>query len=216
MLANDESKFRSLIEALCAAFGRDPSKATFTAYWIGLEQLEITDVVRAVEKAIKTSKHMPSVADIRSMAGVMSDETRAMHAWQAVQSAMREHGTYESIRFDDPIIHAAIRSMGGWTWLGEQEDDWAHNWGRRTFILTYKAFMDTGISAEQAEYLPGLHEAENIISAPPGHITPVIDVKTDLPALPARMVRNKLASKENPLALVDALVKSKTIDRGQP
>ena len=39
---------------------------------------------------------------------------RAMLAWGKVLGAIQSAGSYTDVCFDDPIIHAVIRDMGGW------------------------------------------------------------------------------------------------------
>lgn len=59
---------------------------------------------------------MPKPADIiRHIDG--DSENNAYKAWSKVESAIQHIGSYETIIFDDPIIHCVIVDMGGWTKL---------------------------------------------------------------------------------------------------
>lgn len=48
-------------------------------------------------------------------------EARATPAWVKVRMAIREHGAYASIQFDDPVIHSCVEAMGGWPFLCDTE-----------------------------------------------------------------------------------------------
>lgn len=55
----------------------------------------------------------PKPADIiRFLEG--SAQTRALQAWSLVERAIREIGAYQSLAFEDCLIHAVIEEMGGW------------------------------------------------------------------------------------------------------
>jgi hypothetical protein len=47
-------------------------------------------------------------------------ETRALQAWSRVQQIMRDVGSYDSLVFDDAILHRVVEDMGGWIRLSEK------------------------------------------------------------------------------------------------
>jgi hypothetical protein len=59
---------------------------------------------------------MPKPADIVRMIDG-SNENQALTAWHKVLYAIQHIGAYESVKFDDPLIHLVINGMGGWTTL---------------------------------------------------------------------------------------------------
>jgi len=64
---------------------------------------------------------MPKPADL--MRCLAEDaEQRALTAWLKVSDAIRRVGSYSSVAFDDPIIHAVIASQGGWIKLCSTPD----------------------------------------------------------------------------------------------
>lgn len=107
---------------------------------------------------------LPSIAEIRERAlGVadrpISADERALVAWNCVLDAVARVGGYETVQFDDPVIHAAINAIagqGGWSALCDEESEKLRTWKRKEFIETYKAFLVTGIRPESHKPLYGL------------------------------------------------------------
>lgn len=60
---------------------------------------------------------MSSVAELREFCGVASGrinvKDRPLLAWQAVLEAISKVGAYVSPDFDDSVINATIRQLGG-------------------------------------------------------------------------------------------------------
>ena len=95
------------------AFGVTSSKNKIMLYFNALEDFEIEQVVNAVGLAIKTLKFYPKIAEIRELIeGQIED--RAAIAWYTVIEATKVYGQYNSIRFDDLLIHWIVERMGGW------------------------------------------------------------------------------------------------------
>ena len=74
MEANDRPPFVGVIETLAAGFGKPVDEALLDAYWMGLEDLPLPAVMRACARAIKESRFMPVVADLRNMMSVRCPE----------------------------------------------------------------------------------------------------------------------------------------------
>lgn len=104
----------------------------------------------AVELALRRynrecSDH-PTPASVRRYAGAagLTDEQRAQAAWRVVRSTILKYGAYYAINFDDQIIHAAIRAIGGWASLcGTQLDEM--QWKQRDFLAAYVNVARSGI-----------------------------------------------------------------------
>ena len=85
-------------------------------YWQALKRFELIDVQAALEAHINnpdSGQFFPKPADVvRFIEG--SGETKALQAWAKVEKAIVQVGGYQTIVFDDPLIHAVIEDMGGW------------------------------------------------------------------------------------------------------
>lgn len=104
----------------------------------------------AVELALRRynrecSDH-PTPASVRRYAGAagLTDEQRAMAAWRVVRSTILRYGAYYAINFDDPIIHAAIRAIGGWSQLCATPTE-EFQWKAKEFVAAYVNVARSGI-----------------------------------------------------------------------
>jgi hypothetical protein len=85
-----------------------------------------------------------------------------MQAWSVVDKAVRMVGPYQSVVFDDPIIHRTLDDMGGWIKLcntGREED---YKFQGIEFARRYRAYVISGgVGADYPRYLIGMAECEN-------------------------------------------------------
>ena len=97
----------------------------------------------------------PTPAGVRRYAGAagLNDEQRAQVSWRIVRSSVLRYGAYYAISFDDPIIHAAIRAIGGWANLCSTPHD-EMQWRAKAFCEAYVSVARSGIG--EFEPLPGL------------------------------------------------------------
>jgi hypothetical protein len=149
------------VGALCEAFGRTPTQATYEAYRIGLAGVDDAGLERAVGCALRTRKFMPAPVELRELAGEVPPQTRAMVAWEVVRRSMHAAGEYRSVDFDDQVVNATVRNLGGWVELCEHGDDELEQFIRPRFCKVYEALYATGVSAEAGAPLVGIHEAYN-------------------------------------------------------
>ena len=186
MTGQDRPAFVMTIEAMAASFRVAPSEALLEGYWLGLSDLTLADVQRAVAGAIRDSQHMPRPVEIRRSCGEMDTATRAAIAWGSVRRTLCSVGVYTSVDFDDPIVNATVRNLGGWTRLGQKTDD-EMDWTRKEFERVYLALASSGVSAELAEPLEGLHARSNAMTgfAP----DPPKQISTGLPPHRKQLVR---------------------------
>lgn len=179
---SDLPQLVQLVACLCESFGRTPSKVTYLAYEIGLSDLPIESITKAVERALRESRFMPSAAELRELAGETTKEDRAVLAWTALQSHLYL-GPYKHVDFDDPFTNATIRSLGGWpTFLSRFSGAEAEKWLRKEFIDTYRAVHRSGATGEAAKPLPGL--SGGTYGDGTKYDPPIVKVKTGLPAVP--------------------------------
>lgn len=161
MQQNDMPRFAGLMLALAANFRQDCDEATLEAYRIGLGDLPIEDIERAVGRAIRQKTFMPPAAELRELAGVLKPADRALKAWEAFRRAHRIHGPYVSVAFDDPLITATIRNLGGWVQIDERLEVDDEKWIRKDFERVYASFAETGVAPSQCLPLAGICELEN-------------------------------------------------------
>lgn len=156
MKQEDRSEFATAMQTLAAAFGKEPSKPLLEAYWMVLGELPIDGFKRAVSSALRSCKFMPSPAELREFAGDESIGLRAIRAWQAVRRAIREHGIYSAVSFDDPAINAAVRAVGGWRRLCSEDSEQMDRFVSREFDRLYREFSTSDLRPGEAASLHGL------------------------------------------------------------
>lgn len=137
MTSNNEPEFLELMAQIGHLYGKAINETLFDIYWKALESFDFAAVKRAFQTHINnpdTGQYMPKPADIiRYLHG--TTQTQALHAWSQVLEAIQRVGAYESVVFDDPLIHTVITEMGGWIRLCRiDEKDLpfrAHNFEKR-------------------------------------------------------------------------------------
>lgn len=127
MVDSDLEPFFALLTLTAEQYRREISVHLRKLYWNALSGYDLQTVRDALHMHIHNpdkGRFWPSVADIiYAIEGGGQD--RALRAWALVDRAVRLVGSYESVVFDDPLIHCAIDEMGGWTSLGKkQEKEW--------------------------------------------------------------------------------------------
>lgn len=154
-------RFLQSLEALAELYQRELSAAAIEMWWRAMAHIPVAAFEAAVAKAAITCDRFPLPVKIRELAGEMAAGERAVMAWAAMRRAARTHGSYRSIDFDDPLINATVRNMGGWIQICATDEKDFDVWGRKEFERIYKALMTSGVSEEAARPLVGTHELNN-------------------------------------------------------
>jgi hypothetical protein len=158
-----------VVTLLAEAFGQKVTPIRLMAYEAGLSDVPLSALNAAVVRAIRESRFMPTVAELRELCGVVSGrieaKDRPLLAWEAVRRAISRVGAYDSPNFADPVIHAVLRSMGGWT----QVCDWTLDempWREKEFKAAYAAMFHVQLPDEMTSRLAGIAEKENGLAIP--------------------------------------------------
>lgn len=172
MIQAEFDDFVDVMQLVAEQYGKTPSDGLISLYWQGLKGYEFNAVRDAIGRHLANTDNgmfMPKIADIiRMMQGSSLDS--ALSAWAKVDRAVRQIGTYETVVFDDQIIHKVLHDMGGWLSLGTKTDD---EWPfvAKEFENRYRGFKSRNECFEYPAKLIGLFEAsntkENFKIAPP-------------------------------------------------
>jgi len=152
----DETKFKEYMTTIGELFDKPMTALLTTLYWKILEPFSDDDCERAFKEVIYSAKFFPKPADfIDILKGNKQDQ--ATEAWIKTVGTIRRIGPYQSVAFDDAVIHDVIQFMGGWPATGDWlEDDL--KWKQREFERLYRVMQSRGSSVK---YLPGISEMEN-------------------------------------------------------
>lgn len=175
MTRADATAFASELAGLAEVFGEQVSQVRTQLYFEALSGLTLDEVRVAVRAAIRGCRFFPKPAELIELLHG-SSEDQAETAWGRFLDALTHHGSYSSVDFGDPVLHAVIATQfGGWheTWkLKTDELRFAHV----EFVKLYRAFRKTGRGA--AGHCAGQHELQNLENGyldaipPPKQLTP--------------------------------------------
>lgn len=161
MKNTDLPLFMSTLVGMGELYDKVISELLADLYWQSLQSFEWEDVRQAFERHIHNpdgGQYFPKPADIvRLIEG--SGETKALQAWAMVAKAIRQVGIYQSVVFDDAIIHVVLEDMGGWIALcsmGLDEMPFRAN----EFQKRYMGFLNKPLK-RHPKSLPGLCECGN-------------------------------------------------------
>lgn len=176
MIESNKNEFAELLSGYSEAKGKTLSKSTLKFYWECLIDYSIEEVKHGLILHAKDSNSgafFPMPADIiKHIDGTIEDS--AYLAWNKIYNA--KAGYYDTVIFDDPIIHSVISDMGGWMYFCEQraqlEDrDW--KFFQKEFLDRYKATRRTGV-LNAPKKLVGYFESTNQIEHPENIPEPVL------------------------------------------
>lgn len=189
-------------------------------YFDLLKHLPADAVRRAAKQALAESQYptIPPVGVLLRLAGGPGSniEDRARVAYLTASRAVRTEGGYASVEFDDALINATIRLLGGWQRFCDWPPD-SVQWRQRDFEQSYRSLSATGASAELCAPLAGIIElGSEHQSAADGFGERIIArIPVNLPALPGA-VRGELKRIEIQPAATTRLVKRLSIPADEP
>lgn len=125
MSPSDKAAFAEILTTVFDAYGKPVSKPGATLWWNLMSQYDIDAFRRACNAHMldaERGRFMPLPADIvRLIEGSGGD--RAAVAFEKARTAIRSVGPYRSVVFDDPLIHACVEQLGGWTRICDWSSD---------------------------------------------------------------------------------------------
>lgn len=162
MTPNDRADFTNALSAVYSLYRAELSDATLDLWWAALRQFEIKEVRVALTRCLTnpdSGQFMPKPADVvRELGGTTGDAS--MLAWAKVVGGFKQHGTHESVAFDDLIIHRVLVDMGGWYWFGQQKTD-DMPFIEKRFRDAYRAWRRKGELGDAPPHLAGMIEQVN-------------------------------------------------------
>lgn len=170
MEPTDRVAFAQLLTQALAFYRQDVTPFTLDVWWeackgVALEQVRKALTAHALNP--DRGQFAPKPADlVRQLQGTHTD--RALLAWGRVFEAMSSIGAYASPDLGDPVAHAVIVDMGGWTAVCRSELD-ALPFTQKRFCDTYRTYSARGDVSGMPQRLIGESEAKN---AALGHNVP--------------------------------------------
>lgn len=162
MKQQDFQQFHEGIEGVYSFYNRELSRFALDVWWNAMKPFDLAVVIDAFNRHLMNpdnGQFLPKPADLVKLLGG-STQDRALVAWAKVDKALRRIGTYESVVFDDPIIHRVLHDMGGWVPLGQKtEDEWPFI--AKEFENRYRGFSSRGETPSYPKVLAGIAQSYN-------------------------------------------------------
>lgn len=169
MNQNDFKQFAMAMSTLSLVFGENLNDERSAIYFKLLSKYSIDDVKNACVRAASELKFFPRPAELIEFIKPNND-IQAKNAWLEVDMAVREHGSYNSVAFSDPLISKVIKEKwGDWHNLCMKlpADESKKHWFEVEFVELYKSYQRTDLIEDvKPQVLTGLHDKVNI---PAGH-----------------------------------------------
>lgn len=162
MKPQDRAAFAAYMTDVLAFHKQDATKFALNVWWQACQPFDIEQVQKALSAHTMDpdrGQFPPMPADIvRRLMGTTKD--RALIAWGKALDAMQRVGAYQSVVFDDPVIHAVIEDLGGWIKVcrGELGD---LGYTEHRFCESYRAYASRPVPTEYPALLVGCHELDN-------------------------------------------------------
>lgn len=137
MNKSDKEQFATALSGMAEIFRSDLSAVALGGYWSALNDLTVAAFRKGVESCLRSCRFMPAPAEIRSHSAG-EPKAKAVGAWETVIGAIRSHGGWASVIFDDRAITNAVLSLGGWKHLTGLGGDALHVWARKEFLNAYR------------------------------------------------------------------------------
>ena len=157
-----KQRFAAAMTSLAEYYGKELSGGVLSLYWQGLSQFSITEIESAIGLHLQNpdaGQWMPKIADIiRMIEGTTADS--ATIAWAKVMRAVGSVGQFQSLAFDDALIHAVIDDMGGWPKICQTEEKEIPFLQNR-FEKSYRAYRVRRETPIYPKYLCGVSETQN-------------------------------------------------------
>jgi hypothetical protein len=161
VLAEERAQVARELGKTAELFGELLSQAKIVLYIEAVDDLAADAVITALTELRKTSRFFPKPAEVRELACGSVDE-HAARAWSRFLRALECVGTYSTVTFEDPVIHAVIEAMVGWdeAWRIERLSIQEKGFKRAEFVRLYMSFSRS-LPDSAPTVLVGQHEIEN-------------------------------------------------------
>ena len=170
----DRQSFALIMVTLGELYDKAVSEQKIEIYFDALSAYDVDMINRAANTWIKLpgkGQFMPKPSDLIEIIDGDS-EIRAQDAWIKVEKAIRSHGSWDTVIFDDPIIHAVITSLGGWMSLAGTETERDLHFKRLEFLKSYPKYVGRELPAQTP--LLGRQAANNAHKFPDQVPAPVV------------------------------------------
>ena len=143
-------------------YGKSMSESLIELYWAALKRFDLSAIQRAVKIHINHPERGQYMLKPNDVVLYLEGSTncKAIQAWSKVIQAMKTVGHYNSVVFDDALIHAVIQDMGGWMRLCQLPENQL-DFRARDFEKRYEMYL-LNKPDNYPRKLMGFFDTENI------------------------------------------------------
>lgn len=163
MNLSDKPVFITTLQQVHAYYRVDLSEWAISVWWDALKTFDLMAIRDALGRhAVNpdTGQFCPRVADVvKMMQGTSLDG--ALLAWAKVERAIGRVGPWQTVVFDDALIHRVIDDMGGWVPVCSVGGD-ELPFKAKEFENRYRGYAHRMQKPEYPAKLLGISEARNV------------------------------------------------------
>ena len=144
------------------------NKNQIDVYYMILKNLSLEQFQNGLGRMFseRVYTNIPSPGEINQYCLDRKDiKIKAAHAREKMRIAAKKISAYQSIAFDDPIIHKIIMSVGSWSKVVKMPLKDLHDFLEFDFEKLYLAYDKLGIG-EIPLFFEGIHDAQNDVQSP--------------------------------------------------
>lgn len=160
MQKQDKIEFEIYLSGVAEIFDKQLSGIQMDIYFEALKNLTLEEFKRAATYVSKTCKFFPKPVEFLEQVIPNKDDLASL-ALIKLEKAIESYGYYQTVIFDDKIIHMVVDAMGDWMTIYnlyyDNERDWTFK--RKEFISLYKTFLNN--PRPYPERLIGFFETHN-------------------------------------------------------
>lgn len=175
MVDDDKKEFAQFMTGMFSVYGKEVSPMILRIWFEALKVYDLKSVKDAMARHLlnpDNGQFLPKPADVVKLIGGTTTDS-ALQAWALVDTSVRSVGTYQSVKFADPLIHKVIQDMGGWVRMGEKtEDEWPFI--AKEFQTRYRGLKTLGAPVEAPEVLTGLTAQQHALAGFTEEVKPVL------------------------------------------
>jgi hypothetical protein len=162
MIAEDLDEFGEYLESALSFWGQSVSEFSLSVWWEAMRPYDLIAVKQAINRHARNPDEghfAPKPSDlIKMLSGRTVDSAQV--AWSKVEWSVRRVGPYQSVVFDDALIHRVLIEMGGWIQLCTyNNDEWPFK--ANEFQTRYRGYIMRGEIPQYPPVLIGISEASN-------------------------------------------------------
>ena len=164
MRTEDKVALGAMLAKVMSVYGKQITTGFVDVFFDALSGYDIESVRRGLNAHVQnpdSGQFAPKPADVvRLIDGTSQDQ--GMQAWSRVDKAVRRVGPYQSVVFDDPIVHRVLDDMGGWVKLCNTGSEDDYKFQGLEFARRYRACVIAGgVGDNYPHYLIGTTETDN-------------------------------------------------------